>query len=68
MTGTCSRCGEPRDDNELNGVEILADNDQERYRAAYCRQLAVCDSDEARSEINHLKFAKYVDWDALARG
>jgi hypothetical protein len=68
MTGTCSRCHEPRTDDELNGIEILADNDQERYRAAYCRELAICNSVEAKREITRLRFGRYVDWDALARG
>ena len=43
----CSRCGELRPREELNGYDPFAPVGQ-RYANAYCRRLVDCDSQQAR--------------------
>jgi hypothetical protein len=49
----CSRCGADRMLDELNGYDPLAAVGQ-RYREAYCRKLADCQSPEAAAFLADL--------------
>jgi len=42
----CSRCGQVKDDIELNAYDPLARVGQ-RYKDAYCKRVAECQSQEA---------------------
>ncbi|MAD47097.1 MAG: hypothetical protein CMH98_19050 [Oceanospirillaceae bacterium] len=50
----CSQCGQAREDQELNGVDPLADSAEEKYQHAYCRHIADCNSAEAEEQISDL--------------
>lgn len=62
--GRCSRCGEVRNDNELNGINPftrpgLFFQSGGKYRRAYCRSIADCDSVEAEQIFK--KFLKAIN-------
>ncbi len=50
----CSRCGEKREDHELNGVDLFPDQPEDKYKHAYCRKLAQCQSQEASHQLQDL--------------
>lgn len=50
----CSQCSQTREDHELNGIDPLADTQEEKYQHAYCRNIADCNSAEAEEQINEL--------------
>jgi hypothetical protein len=54
--GRCSRCGKLRSENELNGINPFTRpgpffQSGGKYRRAYCRNIAECDSVEADQTI-----------------
>ncbi len=52
----CSRCGEKRTDDQLNGYDPLAPVGQ-KYKNAYCIRVAECNSQEAQDTIAKLAAA-----------
>ena len=50
----CSRCGEKREDHELNGVDLFPDQPEDKYKHAYCRKLAQCQSQEIATQLGEL--------------
>ncbi len=49
----CSLCKAFKSDDELNGYDPTVQIGK-RYKSAYCRELAQCDSDKAREILDRL--------------